>query len=169
MNLQAERSQDRGNQDFKADGSPTTSAPASPKMRRLKRLSQRVVTYTLLPLAGAGLAMATVQGLSSRPSIAQSAAPTVSASAVAAPTLVAQNRTGSLAAAGSANFIADAVERVGPAVVRINAARTIKARRSPVLTIRSSGSSLGMRLVVRVCRNVRNGVQVPASSSAPMA
>ncbi|MBE9029676.1 trypsin-like peptidase domain-containing protein [filamentous cyanobacterium LEGE 11480] len=92
----------------------------------MKRLGQRLVTYTVLPIAGAGLAIAAFQGTASRPSIAQSAVP------AAGTTLLAQGRTGALAASGGANFIADAVERVGPAVVRIDAARTIKARRSPV-------------------------------------
>ncbi len=92
----------------------------------LRRLRQRLVMYTLLPIAGAGLVIATVQGSTSRPSIAQSAAPT------AAPTTVAQSRTGALANSGSANFIADAVDRVGPAVVRIDASRTVKASRTPL-------------------------------------
>lgn len=105
MNPQAKRSQYRDSQGF-------------------KHLRQRMVMYTLLPIAGASLAIAALQGTASRPSIAQSVAP--------APTLLAQGRTGMIAATGGANFIADAVERVGPAVVRIDAARTIKARRSPM-------------------------------------
>jgi Do/DeqQ family serine protease len=92
----------------------------------LQRLRQRLVIYALLPIAGAGLAIAAVQGSTSRPSIAQSTAP------ASAPKLVAQSRTESLALSGSVNFIADAVDRVGPAVVRIDASRTVKASRSPL-------------------------------------
>jgi Do/DeqQ family serine protease len=79
------------------------------------------VIYALLPIAGAGLAIATVQGSTPRPSIAQSAAPV--------PNIVAQSRTESLVTSGSVNFIADAVDRVGPAVVRINSSRTVTAKR----------------------------------------
>lgn len=107
MNLQAKCSQDQGSQGW-------------------KRFRRRVMTYTLLPIASAGLAVATVHGINSKPSIAQSTA------TATAPTLVAQSRTGTIAASGGANFIADAVDRVGPAVVRIDAARTIKARQSPM-------------------------------------
>jgi Do/DeqQ family serine protease len=89
----------------------------------LQRLRQRLVMYTLLPIAGAGLVIATVQGSTSRPSIAQSAAP------APVSTMVAQSRTESLATSGSVNFIADAVDRVGPAVVRIDSSRTVKAQR----------------------------------------
>jgi Do/DeqQ family serine protease len=89
----------------------------------LQRLRQRLVIYALLPIAGAGLAIAAVQGSTSRPSIAQSVTP------VPAPMLVAQSRTESLATSGSVNFIADAVDRVGPAVVRIDSSRTVKAQR----------------------------------------
>jgi Do/DeqQ family serine protease len=89
----------------------------------LQRLRQRLVMYTLLPIAGAGLTIATVQGSTSRPSIAQSVAP------APVPTMVAQSRTESLATSGSVNFIADAVDRVGPAVVRIDSSRTVTAKR----------------------------------------
>jgi Do/DeqQ family serine protease len=89
----------------------------------LQRLRQRLVIYALLPIAGAGLAIAAVQGSTSRPSIAQSVA------SAPAPQLVAQSRTESLATSGSVNFIADAVDRVGPAVVRIDSSRTVKAQR----------------------------------------
>ncbi|MGI8935317.1 MAG: HhoA/HhoB/HtrA family serine endopeptidase [Phormidesmis sp.] len=47
-------------------------------------------------------------------------------------TLLAQ-ATGTERLMGGANFIATAVERVGPAVVRINSARTVTASRRPVI------------------------------------
>jgi Do/DeqQ family serine protease len=92
---------------------------------RQSGLRQRLAVYALLPIAGVGLTIAAA-GMASRPSIAQSTA------IPAAPTLVAQNRTGAIAASGGVNFIADAVDRVGPAVVRIDASRTVKASRSPL-------------------------------------
>ncbi|MBW4439993.1 MAG: trypsin-like peptidase domain-containing protein [Plectolyngbya sp. WJT66-NPBG17] len=73
--------------------------------------------YFMLPLVGAGTALAGNRLLSenafSPPAIAQTN------------TTVAQNRTGTIA---DPNFIATAVERVGPAVVRINASRTVQSR-----------------------------------------
>lgn len=77
--------------------------------------------YFMLPLVGAGTALAGNRLLSentfSPPAIAQSTNP-----------IVAQNRTGAIAASGEMNFIASAVERVGPAVVRINSSRTVQSR-----------------------------------------
>jgi Do/DeqQ family serine protease len=122
MNPQAKRSQDQ------------------PQPTR-KPLRHRMMMYALLPIAGAGMALATVQGMTSRPSIAQSvapqsaptqSAPTQSAPTQSTPMLLAQNRTGAVAASGGVNFIADAVDRVGPAVVRIDASRTVKAARTPL-------------------------------------
>lgn len=76
--------------------------------------------YFMLPLVGAGTALAGNRLLSentfSPPAIAQT------------PSIVAQNRTGALATSTDPNFIASAVERVGPAVVRINASRTVQSR-----------------------------------------
>jgi Do/DeqQ family serine protease len=92
-----------------------------------KSLRQRLMMYALLPIAGAGVAMATVQTLTPRASQAQSVAPTLVAQNPESP-----NRTGALAASGGVNFIADAVDRVGPAVVRIDASRTVKAARTPL-------------------------------------
>jgi Do/DeqQ family serine protease len=94
----------------------------------LKHLRQRMVMYTLLPIVGGSIAFAVMQSMASRPSIAQSVA-----TATATPAVLAQGRTGMIAATGGENFIADAVERVGPAVVRIDSERTIKARQSPML------------------------------------
>jgi Do/DeqQ family serine protease len=87
---------------------------------------RRLVMSALLPIAGVGLAIAAASGMASRPSIAQSTTPAT------APTFVAQGRTGAIAASGGVNFIADAVDRVGPAVVRIESSRTVKAARTPL-------------------------------------
>jgi Do/DeqQ family serine protease len=91
------------------------------------------VLYTLLPLVGAGAVLLGNYRLSSN---AQAPVPnpiaTTAPAAVTEPTKpevqVAQNRTAAIAASTDTNFIAAAVERVGPAVVRIDSARTVKSR-----------------------------------------
>lgn len=85
-------------------------------------MMQKTALYLALPLMGAGVTLFGGRLLSQPPAIAQ---PSVEIAQSAAPQLVAQG-TGSLAASGGTNFIAEAVEKVGPAVVRINASRTVK-------------------------------------------
>lgn len=84
--------------------------------------------YLMLPLVGAGTAVMGDRWLSSsnpvpvvQPAIAQ-----------AAETQVAQSRTGAVLSTTDPNFIAAAVERVGPAVVRINSSRTVKTQVPPI-------------------------------------
>lgn len=82
----------------------------------------RSAVYFLLPLVGAGTALAGTrllpsESLTTPPAIAQETN-----------TQIAQNRTSALVGAGDVNFIAAAVDKVGPAVVRINASRTVKTR-----------------------------------------
>ena len=84
--------------------------------------------YLMLPLVGAGTAVMGDRWLSSsnpvpvvQPAIAQ-----------AAETQVAQSRTGAIFSATDPNFIVAAVERVGPAVVRINSSRTVKTQVPPI-------------------------------------
>jgi Do/DeqQ family serine protease len=89
---------------------------------RSRRLAPRATLYALLPIVSATVTIAAMPWLP-RPSIAQSVNPNP-----AAPMLIAQSRTSAIAATGGSNFIADAVDRVGPAVVRIDASRTIKLR-----------------------------------------
>ncbi len=95
-------------------------------------LRQRLRLYTILPIVGATVTIGAMQWLP-RPSIAQSSPPAIVPTAImppaAQPTLIAQSRTAAITATGGSNFIADAVDRVGPAVVRIDASRTIKVRR----------------------------------------
>jgi len=86
------------------------------------------VIYLMLPLVGAGTAVMGDRWLSSsnpvpvvQPAIAQ-----------AAETQVAQSRTGAIFSATDPNFIVAAVERVGPAVVRINSSRTVKTQVPPI-------------------------------------
>lgn len=84
----------------------------SPRATRWKK----VTLYTALPLLGASVALFAGRLM----------APPEAAIAQTQPTIVAQSKTSAIAAAGDSNFISDAVDRVGPAVVRINASRTIK-------------------------------------------
>lgn len=59
--------------------------------------------------------------------------PTASLSLPADDAYLLAQATGTERLVGSANFIATAVERVGPAVVRINSARTVTASRRPAI------------------------------------
>ncbi len=84
--------------------------------------------YLMLPLIGAGTAVIGDRWLSSsnpvpvvQPAIAQ-----------AAETQVAQSRTSAVLSATDPNFIATAVEQVGPAVVRINSSRTVRTQIPPI-------------------------------------
>ena len=89
---------------------------------------RKPVIYSLLPLVGAGAVLLSNYRGSSN---AQAPAPVqnVAVTAPAQPEVqVAQNRTAAVAAATDTNFIAAAVERVGPAVVRIDSSRTVKTR-----------------------------------------
>jgi Do/DeqQ family serine protease len=78
--------------------------------------------YLGLPLLGATSALVLNQGMKPVSSIAQSTAPTAT---------IAQSRTSGLV--GGDNFIAEAVDKTGPAVVRIDSSRTVKTRRPAIL------------------------------------
>jgi Do/DeqQ family serine protease len=80
---------------------------------------QKLALYATLPLVGAGAVI--VGGRLITP-------PEAAIAQNSEPQIIAQNRTGALAASGDSNFIATAAEKVGPAVVRINASRTVKSR-----------------------------------------
>lgn len=98
-----------------------------------QRLSQRSLKswamYAMLPIVSASVTVAGMQFVP-RPSVAQATAQTTTP---AQPMLIAQGRTAAIAATGGSNFIADAVDRVGPTVVRIDASRTVKTRRPAML------------------------------------
>jgi Do/DeqQ family serine protease len=78
--------------------------------------------YLGLPILGATSALVLGQGMKPVSSIAQNTAPTAT---------IAQSRTSGLV--GGDNFIAEAVDKTGPAVVRIDSSRTVKARRPAIL------------------------------------
>jgi Do/DeqQ family serine protease len=105
----------------------TTRQPSDASRRSAWR---KPVLYTLLPLIGAGAVL-----LGNNWAASNAQAPALQTDVVTLPapeTQVAQNvvpnRTAAIAATTDTNFIAAAVERVGPAVVRINSSRTVKTR-----------------------------------------
>ncbi len=85
---------------------------------------KQAALYASLPLIGAGVTLFGGRLLTQSPAIAQSAQ--TQNISQAQPQLIAQSSTGALAGSGTSNFIAEAAEKVGPAVVRINASRTVK-------------------------------------------
>lgn len=96
--------------------------PSTPKNSAMKPAAWANPATYLVPLAvGAGLMFVGDRWITSKPSLAQQ---------VAAPTTVAQIPASPITA--GSNFIATAVERVGPAVVRIDSARTV-TRRTPAI------------------------------------
>ena len=92
-----------------------------------RAMGGRVVTYGALTLLGTGALVMFNQTTPSRASLADwlMAEP---------PTLVAQQAPQSpLQRAGASNFIASAVDRVGPSVVRIDASRIVVQQFPPCL------------------------------------
>lgn len=82
---------------------------------------QKLALYTTLPFVGAGtvwLGSWLTSGLQIQPAVAQTA--------------IAQSRSSAILSATDPNFIAAAVERVGPAVVRINSSRTVRTQVPPI-------------------------------------
>jgi S1-C subfamily serine protease len=94
---------------------------SSRKSSRRKSWQQRFTLYALLPIVGSGIAIAAHQAVLPPASVAQSIAQSAPA----------PNRTSAIAASGGINFIADAVDRVGPAVVRIDSSRKVKVAQRP--------------------------------------
>ncbi len=98
-----------------------------------KALWKKPAVYLLLPLLGAGTALLGDHWLSSSEAstpiaIAQTASP----SAPIQPIAQAPSRSSAVLSSSDPNFIVNAVERVGPAVVRINSSRTVKTRRPEI-------------------------------------
>jgi S1-C subfamily serine protease len=96
------------------------TTPKTTPHRTTQTLKQAAL-YASLPLIGAGVTLFGGRLLTQSPAIAQS-----TTQSPTQPQLLAQSTTGTLAGSGTTNFIADAAEKVGPAVVRINASRTVK-------------------------------------------
>jgi Do/DeqQ family serine protease len=90
---------------------------------------QKPVTYFLLPFLGAGVAILGGRWLNS-----SAVTPRETLTQFTNPVAVAQapSRGGAIAATVDPNFIVNAVDRTGPAVVRINASRTVRSRRPAI-------------------------------------
>ncbi len=112
-----------------ADDHPVATGPSSnQRSSKGPSLGKRVVTSVALVLLGAGTATGAYHaGVMNGQQANQS---TRTTSAVAQPTFQTQNASLAIPAEGSS--IAEVVEAVGPAVVRINASRTV-SQRSPEL------------------------------------
>lgn len=84
--------------------------------------------YLLLPLLGAGATVLGDQWLSSGTASIQ---PPIAQAQNSNSSLIAQapSRSSAILSSADPNFIVNAVDRVGPAVVRINASRTVRTRR----------------------------------------
>ncbi|XGW00561.1 MAG: HhoA/HhoB/HtrA family serine endopeptidase [Leptolyngbya sp. BL-A-14] len=94
---------------------------------------KKPAVYLLLPLLGAGTALLGDHWLSSseastQMAIAQTTNPPAQAQVVAQT----PNRSSAILSSNDPNFIVNAVDRVGPAVVRINSSRTVKTQRPEI-------------------------------------
>ena len=99
---------------------------------------KKPVVYALLPLVGAGSVLLGNYWASSNAQAPVTASKPVATNLTSTPAVVpappqpdvavAQNRTAAIATSTDTNFIAAAVERVGPAVVRIDSSRTVKTK-----------------------------------------
>ncbi|MGA7932472.1 MAG: HhoA/HhoB/HtrA family serine endopeptidase [Kovacikia sp.] len=103
-----------------------TSTPNEPKTRSL--LWKQSAIYFLLPLFGAGVAIAGDRLISSdMVKIAPAAAQTVSTSPQS--TLAqAPNRSSGILNSSDPNFVVNVVDQMGPAVVRIDSSRTVRTK-----------------------------------------
>ncbi len=99
--------------------------PLAGKTDRLRRLPRQAIVYFLLLLAGAGAA--SLSGCSSAPS---SGVQTEQSPAQPLPSAQNQNQSVSSPSPTNPNFIVAAVQKVGPAVVRIDSSRTV-TRQAP--------------------------------------
>lgn len=90
------------------------------------------MAYLLLPLLGAGTALLGDHWLSSntastQTAIAQTARPPAQTQLAQTP-----NRSSAILSSSDPNFVVNVVDRVGPAVVRIDSSRTVKNRRPAI-------------------------------------
>ncbi|MEX0269280.1 HhoA/HhoB/HtrA family serine endopeptidase [Leptolyngbyaceae cyanobacterium UHCC 1019] len=91
---------------------------------------KKSVIYLTLPLFGVGMTVMGDRAISSSASAQQSVAPSNAAIAPAKPMEIAQvpSRSSGILSGGDTNFVVNAVERVGAAVVRIDSSRTVRGR-----------------------------------------
>jgi Do/DeqQ family serine protease len=121
-------------QEYSSSMKPTHSdlAPIVPSQGTQSRSNrgQPLLYFLALPLLGAGVALAGDRLLTSSLPPEKSPQPVQTIAQAAPPS--SGGRTAAIDAVGG-NFIAAAVDKVGPAVVRINSSRTVKTRRPAVL------------------------------------
>lgn len=85
---------------------------------------KKVATWLALPMFGAGIALAGESWLTTQPQTTSQAI----AQAPAPAPQIAQSRSSAILSGNNPNFVVNAVDRVGPAVVRIDSARTVRTR-----------------------------------------
>ncbi len=85
---------------------------------------KKVATLLALPVFGAGVALAGESWLTSQ----SQTAPQAIAQAPAPASQIAQNRSSAILSTTNPNFVVNAVDRIGPAVVRIDSSRTVRNR-----------------------------------------
>ncbi|MCY7393202.1 MAG: trypsin-like peptidase domain-containing protein [Leptolyngbyaceae cyanobacterium CAN_BIN12] len=104
----------------------------SPKQSEAQRFSWKTpAIYLTLPLFGAGVALLGDHWVVSSAVAQQSIAPPAAAVREAKPTELAQvpSRSSGILSGNDPNFVVNAVDRVGPAVVRIDSSRTVRGQR----------------------------------------
>jgi len=103
----------------------------SPKQSEAQRFSWKTpAIYLTLPLFGAGVALLGDHWVVSSAVAQQSIAPPAAAVREAKPTELAQvpSRSSGILSGNDPNFVVNAVDRVGPAVVRIDSSRTVRGQ-----------------------------------------
>src|SRR5579883_815268 len=113
--------------------STTMNTPNDQKGNSRKFHWKKPAIYLLLPLVGAGSVLLSDHWLSAKV-LSPQAATAQTSSPAAPPQSVAQapSRSSAILSNNDSNFIVNAVDRVGPAVVRINSSRTVKTRRPEI-------------------------------------
>jgi Do/DeqQ family serine protease len=103
--------------------------PESQKFSWQKSMKKSAI-YLTLPLFGVGVTVMGDRLISSSASAQQSVAPSQTAIAPAKPMEIAQvpSRSSGILSGGDTNFVVNAVDRVGSAVVRIDSSRTVRGR-----------------------------------------
>ncbi len=103
----------------------------SPNQPESQRFSwKKSAAYLTLPLFGVGVALTGDRWVSSSAVAQQSVVTPVAAVRQANPVKIAQapSRSSGILAGSDPNFVVNAVDRVGPAVVRIDSSRTVRGR-----------------------------------------
>ncbi|WP_066382691.1 MULTISPECIES: HhoA/HhoB/HtrA family serine endopeptidase [unclassified Anabaena] len=95
------------------------------RFTKISRSIRQLSTHVLAIILGVALTVSSLRVLPSQ------AAPAPNSTTVDAPEMIAQRQSPAVAAVGNSSFVTAAVNRVGPAVVRIDTERTITRRIDP--------------------------------------